>query len=221
MTPTPADPGAIDLHAVGSRNCDLSANITELREDGAALIAEVEALRKRVKLLENDQALGEQIILRLEPRAEAAEARVAELKEDLQFREERNSVAKETKQLRETIFGEMATAVEAEEARGVEVTGALKELLREHECLLISIGNANARVSIWHKKARAAVRATSTEALERANLGKELIRVSDAVIDSGRRLRSDPGTHELMLASLCCVMKNLAKLDALGKQEGP
>jgi len=42
------DPAAIDLHAAQSRNCDLSAHISELREDGAALIAAVEALRERV-----------------------------------------------------------------------------------------------------------------------------------------------------------------------------
>ena len=52
-----------------------------------------------------------------------------------------------------------------------------------------------------------------------ANLGKELITASDGVIDSGRRMRSDPGSHELALANLCAVMAGLAKLDALGKEE--
>ena len=46
-TKNPADPGAIDLHAATSRNCDLSVSIAELREDGAALIAAVEALREQ------------------------------------------------------------------------------------------------------------------------------------------------------------------------------
>ena len=87
MTVTPTDPGAIDLDAM----------------EAQALLAAVEALRARVALLKNDQALGENIITRQEARvaelellvrdsvrragnceawqarAEAAEARVAEL----------------------------------------------------------------------------------------------------------------------------------------------
>ncbi len=63
------------------------------------------------------------------------------------------------------------------------------------------------------EKARAVLSATPAEAMERANLGKELITASDAVIDSGRRMRSDPGSHEFALANLCAVMGRLAELD--------
>jgi len=43
---------------------------------------------------------------------------------------------------------------------------ALYELLREHECLLISIGNDGSRLSIWHKKAHATLAATAKAAAQ-------------------------------------------------------
>jgi hypothetical protein len=58
------------------------------------------------------------------------------------------------------------------------------------------------------------------EALEGARLMGEIIKASDAVIDSGARLRSDPGNHELALANLCGVMGQLAKLDAPPEDTG-
>ena len=54
----------------------------------------------------------------LETTVEALRERVAELEEDNSWRADRNSVAKETKKLRETIFGEMAVEAEAAEAKG-------------------------------------------------------------------------------------------------------
>jgi hypothetical protein len=42
------------------------------------------------------------------------------------------------------------------------------------------------------------------------NLVEELIEACDTVIETGRRIRSDPGTHEKALASLCNVMARIA-----------
>ena len=60
--------------------------------------------------------------------------------------------------------------------------------------------------------------ATPAEVTERAKLGKALIKASDRAIDTGCRMRSDPGTHELALANVCAVLGQIAKLDALGKE---
>ena len=42
------------------------------------------------------------------------------------------------------------------------------------------------------------------------NLMEELIETCDTVIETGQRIRSDPGTHEKALAALCNVMARLA-----------
>lgn len=42
------------------------------------------------------------------------------------------------------------------------------------------------------------------------HLVEGLIVASDRVIDTGRRLRSDPGNHELALGGLCSVMARIA-----------
>jgi predicted house-cleaning NTP pyrophosphatase (Maf/HAM1 superfamily) len=42
------------------------------------------------------------------------------------------------------------------------------------------------------------------------NLTEELIETCDTVIETGQRIRSDPGTHEKALAALCNVMARLA-----------
>ena len=41
----------------------------------------------------------------------------------------------------------------------------------------------------------------------------ELLTAADLVTVSGRRLRSDPGTHELFLASLCNVLGRISELN--------
>jgi len=108
--------------------------------------------------------------------------------------------------------------VEAVEAREAALAGALRGLLGR----LDSHFGGPLRNMDWKEQeyARNVLAATPADAMERARAVTALIEVADAVIDSGARLRSDPGTHELMLASLCSVMADLAKLDALGK-EGP
>lgn len=40
---------------------------------------------------------------------------------------------------------------------------------------------------------------------------EELVASADACILTGRRLRSDPGTHELSLAALCNVLGRIAE----------
>ena len=117
---------------------------------------------------------------------------------------------------------DQAAAVAAREAA---LAGVLETLIDDDECRFDHSGFCQTHTNQLDDGrcamavAIAVLAAMPTEALERAKLGKELIRVSDAVIDSGRRLRSEPGAHELMLASLCCVMRGLAKLDTLGKEE--
>ena len=58
--------------------------------------------------------------------------------------------------------------------------------------------------------AQAALAAMPAETMERASLLKARDAASDAVIDTGQRLRSDPGSHELALANLSNVMEKLA-----------
>ena len=41
---------------------------------------------------------------------------------------------------------------------------------------------------------------------------RKVARAADAVIETGRRLRSDPGSHELALAALCAALGALAEL---------
>ncbi len=95
----------------------------------------------------------------------------------------------------------------AAEARVVELVGTLEMIAGIQQ----PADNLMSNIDI----ARHVLSATPAEALERANLGKELITASDAVIDSGRRMRSDPGSHEFALANLCAVMGRLAYLDTL------
>ncbi len=70
MTPTPTDPAAIDLEQLGQRY--LNASTAGQAGMVNHLIAAVEALRERVAVLETAEFGGED-------RAEAAEAREAEL----------------------------------------------------------------------------------------------------------------------------------------------
>jgi hypothetical protein len=42
------------------------------------------------------------------------------------------------------------------------------------------------------------------------NLVEELIEACDTVIETGQRIRSDPGTHERALAAVCNVMARIA-----------
>ena len=79
------DPAAIDLEAIKSRQNDVSASGFQLRDDKNDLIAAVEALREREKqtlTMIADMLDGE---MRLSRRAEAAEVRVVELVEALEF----------------------------------------------------------------------------------------------------------------------------------------
>ena len=111
------------------------------------------------------------------------------------------------------------TRAHAAETRGASLAGALeaceKWIVEELEAEGVASEEYETVIN-----ARAALAATPAEVMERAKLGKALIQASDAVIDSGRRLRSGPVSHELTLADLCAVVGQIAKLDALGK-EGP
>ena len=51
------------------------------------------------------------------------------------------------------------------------------------------------------------------------DLTLELITASDRVIDTGRRLRSDPGNHELALAGLSSVMARIAAFEQSSVKE--
>ena len=53
------------------------------------------------------------------------------------------------------------------------------------------------------------------------HLTDELISAAELAISTGRRLRSDPGTHELSLAMLCNVMGRIAETQAKKLQDLP
>ena len=192
------DRTAFNLGAIKARQHDISANSYQLRDDKNKLIAAVEALREDVA---GYKSLFDMAQKRERPWIEAW----------------RKATGKHgTLPDYGKLLAWICDRAEAGQAREAELAGALGGLLDSVE----AHNEANDRIMVDPHAITAAedaLAATPTEALERANLGKELIKVSDAVIDSGRRLRSDPGTHQLMLASLCCVMGNLAKLDALAK----
>lgn len=170
-----------------------------------ALIAEVEALRKRVAELTGERDLAfahdsqdyptasayEAVCkarAKWQGRAEAAEARVAELE----------PIVKDGVRRAENCMNWQSYAVEQ--------AGALEKTIQ-----LLDEGMGLKAYQLIKETAVA----TPEEVMERAKIQRALIKVSDAVIDSGRRLRSDPGSHELALANLCAVMGELARLDAL------
>lgn len=163
---------------------------------------EIEALRERVAELEGVLSTEEILTDEYVGRAKAAEARFAEQATNL------TSIS--------ILNAGLRTDLKAAEARGAALAGVLEGLLGR----LDSHFGGPLRNMDWREQeyARAGLAATPADALERARAVTALIEVADAVIDSGARLRSDPGTHELMLASLCSVMADLAKLDTLGKE---
>ncbi len=179
---TPDDPGAIDL--------DL---------DAAKKFSRHELLRayNEIGVLPAINVTASEYLDLLIAAVEALRARVAvlELKSDRAIKWER--------------FYRNKT--EAAEAHGVELARALKELLREHECLLISIGKANARVSIWHKKARIALAATPADALERA-------KAVENVIDVCRKFKQFVEAGQILTIVTRCE-KLLGELDALGEEQ--
>ena len=122
------------------------------------------------------------------------------------------------------------TRAEAAEARVAELTGALMQSIED--CSVCD--GTGKRFMSWRKEHepeiteeecprckpwRTVLAAMPAQALERANLGKALITASDAVIDTGPRIRSDPVSHEFALAKLCDVMGQIAEIDAAGKEE--
>ncbi len=105
---------------------------------------------------------------------------------------------------------ERSRAVEAREAA---LAGLVDALLQNEPDDMAADGITV--LDVWRKEARTVLAVTPAQAQERARAVTALIAVADVVIDSGARLRSEPGTHELMLASLCSVMADLARLDAM------
>ncbi len=157
--------------------------------DTDRLIAAVEALRKRVAELE-DKLVVERAMVAMH---KAAEDRAVH-------------------------FSEAAEARVVELAGGLEVVwhlieGAEFDDINDDDDLVAGTIQAPQASPI-----RTLLAGASAQALERANLGKALITASDAVIDTGRRLRSDPGSHERALANLCNVMGQISALDELGKE---
>ena len=195
MTPTPANPSAIDLEPFRRRARHMwPPEGPEPLDDICDLIAAVEALRERVvdleklaEFLASNQCeaphIDENGHMQCEY-VEAAEARVVELAGAL-----------------EPFANEDAWAG-WDDRKGAYLTADFKGL---------------GKPWVW---AQDALAATPEDALERARAVEEVITAVDATIDSGRRFRSDPGAHSLALANLCNVMGKLAQLDALGKEEG-
>ncbi len=111
---------------------------------------------------------------------------------------------------------DLIAAVEALRLRVTELAVVLVDAQREMIAIEVTYhGRPNLPAAIH--KARAVLATTPAEALERARGFEQLAR--DAVSDLGRYAR-DVGPERRMV-SVRLYEKALAKLDALGKQEGP
>lgn len=213
---TPADPGAIDTYPMSKHgwtcfHCGETFTTFGAARDhfGATPEAEIGCLINKVRPGEERGLL--MALRKSEAIVEALRARV--LVETIQS----------TKALEQAL--KQKNRAEAAEAREAALAGALEPLIDDDECRLDHSGFCQTHTNELDDgrcamvAARAVLAATPADAMERANLGKALIKASDAVIDTGRRVRSDPGSHELALANLCAVMGRIATLDALGKEK--
>lgn len=183
---TPADPGAINLKVLKNRY-ETVPEIWMSRPHNFAdickLIAAIEALRERVAELEP----YEKSCLKVT---------------DWCTKHDRSDITSST---------ELIEAIEAAEARGVELAGALNDIARGMCGNEVSLDQAPDKFgsAMWEwsqKKARTTLAATPAQAMERA-------RAVETVAKEAKRYRDDRsyGNGVLNIA--------LDKLDALGKEE--
>ena len=211
------DPAEIDLEAIKSRQYDISyANNLQLRRDKIELIAAVEVLRERMSALGEDNARRIRTNLDLLRRAEAAEARVAEL---IQERDLTSICTVDKGEVQEVY-----ERAEAAEARVAELAGAcrivLDELPQYDEG--IELGDLERILGAC----RAALAATPPQALERARAKDEAVKALATLIDDDECRLDHSGfcqTHTNELDDGRCAMAValaiLATLDALDPAE--
>ena len=193
MTTTPADPAAIDLEELQARRKPFDGQLSVADTD--RLIAAVEALRARIKIIKGNL---ESEAFFWKEQAEAAEARVAELEVFTgHLRASRDHAVQ---------------ANEAAEARVAELAGALEPLIDDDECRLDHSGFCQTHTNELDDGrcamavANTVLAATPAEALERA-------RAKDAVITEYRKY-VDGGYY-----GSAALDAALMALDALGKEE--
>lgn len=210
---TPADPGAIDLEAIRKRYCAqfYAGKLDPASQAMANLITAVEALRARVTELTGALEGFRCALLAANNRAEAAEAREADMKADY-LRRHKDACDR---------FEELI-AVKAREAA---LTGALEAV---PQSVLSTHGRGGAEVcpncgerheytsEIIHKpgcyilKIQVVLAATPAQALERAKAVEKIVGIAREMVAKDHGL----DCYEAGLTEA------LVKLDALGKKEG-
>ena len=223
MTPTSPDseatpdPGAIDLHAVGSRNCDLSANITELRENVAVLIAAVETLRERNTTLLRKNGERARWASDANDRADAAEARGVELERERDLAVAHDRQDYPTASAYEVVCKartKWQARAEAAEGRGAALAGALEKIGQSGPVDKDGNDDAYAGWEWCYDLANAVLAATPSEVSERAKAVKGCVTMLRSLVDLSRR-ENWPTNADFEPAE-----DALAKLDALGKEGG-